>query len=97
MTKALILLGMALIFPRRALIFQRSAFICLIFPLWRSGGLDSANSANRCADQSLRLDDGRAHVRIFSGKSILCYIHGHNKQYIPADTIFNYIVGFPLI
>ena len=39
----------AFIFLRRALIFRRKAFISWRLPLWRYGGLDSANSANKVA------------------------------------------------
>ena len=48
-------------------------------------------------DRSQRPDDRRVHFRVFPGKSILCYINGHHKQYILVDTIFNHIflVGLP--
>ena len=39
----------AFIFFRKALIFRRKAFISWRLPLWRYGGLDSANSANKVA------------------------------------------------
>ena len=39
----------AFIFLRKALIFRRKAFISWRLPLWRYGGLDSANSANKVA------------------------------------------------
>ena len=37
------------IFWRKAFIFPRRAFIFWRVPLWRYGGLDSANSANKVA------------------------------------------------
>ena len=37
----------AFIFSRKAFIFRRKAFIFWRLPLWRYGGLDSANSANK--------------------------------------------------
>ena len=37
----------AFIFSRKAFVFWRKAFIFWRMPLWRYGGLDSANSANK--------------------------------------------------
>ena len=37
----------AFIFSRKAFIFRIEAFIFWRLPLWRCGGLDSANSANK--------------------------------------------------
>ena len=45
---------------------------------------------------SLGPDDGQAHFRVFIEKSIFCYINGHHKHYILADTIFDYIFHFGL-
>ena len=47
--KAFIFWRMAFIFWRKAFIFWRRVFIGLRFPLWRYGGLDSANSAKKVA------------------------------------------------
>ena len=45
--KAFIFSRKAFIFSRKAFIFSRKAFIFWRLPLWRYGGLDSANSANK--------------------------------------------------
>ena len=45
--KACIFWRKAFIFWRKALMFWRRAFIFWRLPLWRYGGLDSANSANK--------------------------------------------------
>ena len=41
--------GKRLFLGGTAFIFRRRAFICLSFPLWKYGGLDSASSANKVA------------------------------------------------
>ena len=45
----------------------------------------------------LSLGYRQVYFRVFLAQSIFCYIHGHHKQYIQVDIIFNYmfLFGFP--
>jgi len=63
---------------------------------WSGVKLVSELRAFYCRPVPLRLDDGQVHFVGFLGKSRLCYINGHHKQYILVNTIFNYSFHFGL-